>query len=306
MKNTSEIKIGITGVITIIVMIWGVNYLKGRNILKSKYNLIVQYEQLDGLEASANVMTKGFKIGTVEKITFESEKEIPFNVLLEIEKDYKIPKGSRAEIYSSNLIGSKAVNIIPSDQAHNYEDGEVMSGSLSADMLSSLQDDLSPLIIAIRGAVMTLDSTAKYINEILNNPDIDEIVGNLEDVSGSVSYQLSDNGEFTATLKNLGAISDNIQSQNAAIARSIQNLDQVSGQIAGSDLDSLITHLNKVAGNLTDITDEMKNKNGSMGKLIYDDQLYIQINQLTASLDSLVSDINENPKKYVSFSLFGK
>ena len=70
MKNTSEIKIGITGVITIIVMIWGVNYLKGRNILKSKYNLIVQYEQLDGLEASANVMLKGFKIETREKINF--------------------------------------------------------------------------------------------------------------------------------------------------------------------------------------------------------------------------------------------
>lgn len=306
MKLTSEIKIGITGVVTAVVIIWGINYLKGRNILSSTYTIVARYEQVDGLEPSANVMLKGFKIGTVEEVIFETEAEVPFTVVMEIEKTYPVSSTSVAEITSANLLGSKEINIIPVSGGNYLEDGDMISGGLSGDMITSLMEEVTPLITSIDAAVVKLDSTAAAVNRILNDPNVEKMIANLEEVSGSVRKQLSPRGDITATLSGLKDISTNLSAQNASIATSIRNLEQISTQVSNSALDSLINNLNDVAGNLRFMTGEMQQGTGSLGKLIYEDSLYQQIGMLITNLDSLITDVNENPKKYVSFSLIGK
>lgn len=306
MKFTSEIKIGITGVVTAVVIIWGINYLKGRNILSSTYTIVARYEQVDGLEPSANVTLKGFKIGTVEEVIFETEAEVPFTVVMEIEKSYPVSSTSVAEITSANLLGSKEINIIPVSGGNYLEDGDMISGELSGDMIASLMEEVTPLITSIDAAVVKLDSTAAAVNRILNDPNVERMIANLEEVSGSVRKQLSPRGDITATLSGLKEISTNLSAQNASIATSIRNLEQISTQVSNSALDSLINNLNDVAGNLRFMTSEMQQGTGSLGKLIYEDSLYQQIGMLIANLDSLITDVNENPKKYVSFSLIGK
>ena len=306
MKFTSEIKIGITGVVTAAVIIWGINYLKGRNILSSTYTIIAKYEQVDGLEPSANVMLKGFKIGTVEEVIFVTEAEVPFTVVMEIEKNYPVRNTSIAEITSANLLGSKEINIIPAAGGDYLENGDMISGKLSADMISSLMEEVTPMITSIDAAVVKLDSSAAAVNRILNDPNIERMVSNMEEVTGSVRKQLSPQGDITATLSGLREISTHLSAQNASIATSIRNLEQISTQVSNSALDSLINNLNDVAGNLRYMTGEMQQGTGSLGKLIYEDSLYQQIGKLLTNLDSLITDVNENPKKYVSFSLIGK
>jgi len=306
MKFTSEIKIGITGVVTAAVIIWGINYLKGRNILSSTYTIVAKYERVDGLESSANVMLKGFKIGTVEEVIFVTEAEVPFTVVMEIEKNYPVRNTSIAEITSANLLGSKEINIIPAAGGDYLENGDMISGKLSADMISSLMEEVTPMITSIDAAVVKLDSSAAAVNRILNDPNIERMVSNMEEVTGSVRKQLSPQGDITATLSGLREISTHLSAQNASIATSIRNLEQISTQVSNSALDSLINNLNDVAGNLRYMTGEMQQGTGSLGKLIYEDSLYQQIGKLLTNLDSLITDVNENPKKYVSFSLIGK
>ncbi len=305
MKYTSEIKIGITGLVTTAVIIWGINYLKGRNILESTYTLTAQYGQVDGLEPSANVMLKGFKIGTVEDVIFETEADVPFTVLMEIEKAYPIRAGSIAEIFSADLLGSKAINIVPAEGGNYLADGDQVSGQLADDMIGSVMDKVAPLISSIDAAVLTLDSTATTVNRILEDPNVKQTIAHLEEMSGAMRKQFSPGGDLAVTLASLRQISDTINAQNASIARSITNIEQITGQVSNTEIDSLIFNLGQVTGNLSELTGELNEGTGSLGKLVYEDSLYQQIGQLIADLDSLVTDINENPKKYVSFSLIG-
>jgi phospholipid/cholesterol/gamma-HCH transport system substrate-binding protein len=306
MKITSEIKIGITGVVTVVVIIWGINYLKGRNILNSTYTVLAKYDQVDGLEPSANVMLKGFKIGTVEEVIFETGAEVPFTVVMEIEKSYPVRATSVAEITNANLLGSKEIKILPAAEGSYLEDGDEISSSLSKDMIASLMEEVGPVITSLDAAIARIDSTAAALNRILEDPSVNKTIASLEEVSGSLRNQLAPRGDVTATLSGLRAISENLGAQHASISGTIQNLEQISNQVSNASLDSLINHLDEVAVNLRFMTGEMQQGNGSLGKLIYEDSLYRQIGSLISGLDSLVTDVNANPKKYVSFSLIGK
>ncbi|MEX0988235.1 MAG: MlaD family protein [Bacteroidales bacterium] len=306
MKYSGEVKIGITGVVTIVVIIWGINYLKGRNVLSSNYILKAQYEQIDGLESSANVMLDGFKIGTVDNIVFKTEEQIPFTVFLEIDRNYKIRKNSEAVIYSADLLGSKMIKIVQSANDEYMQHGGVLLSSVSVNKLSTLMEDISPLLGNMNAAVMTLDSTGAEINRILRNPKINATISNIESASGSLDNQLSASGDLTRTIRNLQKFSESLQSQNETIRKTIANFEQVSSELESAGIDSLLKSLNQVVYNLSEITSDMKEGHGTMGKLFAEDSLYNRVNQLVADLDFLVKDVQENPKKYVSISLIGK
>ena len=306
MKIASEVKIGITGIITVLVIIWGINFLKGRNVLSSNYMLVATYDRVDGLEPSAKVMMNGFKIGTVDDILFDTEAEVPFTLFLEIENKYKIRKGSEAEIFSADLLGSKAVQIHRSGEGVFLANGDTIGGDVAGDMFSSLLDEVSPLLVSISAAVQTLDSTGTALNQILGDPAVRSMIGNLDRATGSLNEQLAESGDLAKTFENLKIITGGIGSQNESIKRTIASLESISGKLEHADIDSLILHLNIVSSNLAGITSSMEQGEGTIGKLIFEDSLYRQLGQLISDLDSLVIDVNENPKKYVSFSLIGK
>lgn len=306
MKYSGEVKTGITGLITIIVIIWGINFLKGKNILSSTYQLTAQYEQVSGLEPSAEVVLDGFKIGTVDEIIFEMDREPPFTVLLEIEKDYPVGKGSIAEIYSADLLGSKGIRIIKSNAPGVVTNGDTISSRITGDMISGLLDEVSPLLTSLNKTVITLDSTGNAINRILNDPAISTMITNLENASGSLEQQLSGSGDLGKSLASLQTITENLKSQNESIRAIIGNFESISGKLENAPLDSLIINLDKVSGNLAMITASIEQGEGSAGKLIMEDSLYRYISVLVNDLDSLVQDVNANPKKYVSFSLIGR
>jgi phospholipid/cholesterol/gamma-HCH transport system substrate-binding protein len=251
-------------------------------------------------------MMDGFKIGTVDRVLFDTEAEVPFTLYLEIENAYKIRKGSKAEIYSADLLGSKAVQINRSEKGTFLTNGDTIYGDVAADMFSSLIDEVSPLLVNMSGAVQKLDSTGTALNQLLNDPAVRSMIKNLNRATGSLEEQLAESGDLAKTFENLKIISEGIGSQNESIKNTISSLESISGKLEHAEIDSLILHLNTVSSNLAGITSSLEQGKGTLGKLIYEDSLHCQLGQLISDLDSLVIDLNENPKKYVSFSLIGK
>lgn len=303
MKYKSELKIGITGILTIIVIIWGISFLKGQNILSTKYQLLANYTEVDGLETSAAVILHGYKIGNVRDINFETEEKLPFTVTMEIEKKYKIRKESIAEIFSADLLGTKSIKIVPSANIAYYHSGDTMLSNVSTDMLSSLLEDIEPLTQNLNSTILTLDSVSAAINELIRDPSMNLLVHHLKNISGAMDTKLANGGDISEALKNLKAISESIKKQMPLIESSIANLKNVSVDLNASNIDSLVHELTRTASNFTEITNAIESKNGSIGKLIYEDSIYQQLNFLFSDLDSLIKDINSNPKKYVHFSL---
>lgn len=305
MKYSSEFKIGIVGLVTILVIIWGINYLKGINILSSTTTVYALYPRIDGLEASANVMMDGYKIGTVDKVDFEPGKEIPFTVSLDIEKKYGVKKNSIAEIFSADLLGSKAIRIIDSGQGEYHEPGDTLRSAITGDMISSLLEDLSPLLNSVESAVNTLDSVAREIQGIVSDPSVKNILNNLEGVSSTLENEMAPGGDVSNVLANLEELSASINEQSSAISSTISNLDTISNTVKNAGIDSLVSQLANTSENLASITTAIESGSGSVGKLIYEDSIYQQISVLIDNLDSLIRDVNNNPKKYVGFSVFG-
>ncbi len=306
MKITSEVKIGLIGIVTVFLIIWGVKYLLGTNLLKNTHRYYATYDAVDGLEPAAPVLLKGYKIGTVSDVLFQPEINPSFILSIDIEKKYRIPLGSTAEIFSADLLGSKALRINSSGKKEYHSSQDTLLSDLVHDMLSSVMENISPVLENIQQLASTLDSVGVSINDLLNDPSTKGTIRNLDEASGALNEKLSDNGSISRTLDNLAAVSSNLKDQNEQIAATINNLHSVSKDIEESDLDSILINLEAVTLSLKNVSQQMESGEGTVGKLIHDDALYDHISSLSADLDSLIIDITAHPEKYVRFSIFGK
>lgn len=306
MKITSEVKIGTIGIVTAAIIFWGIHFLLGNNILKSKNIFYATYELVNGLEPAAPVLMQGYKIGIISDVYFNPEASPPFIVTIEIEKRYGISSGSVAEIYSSDLLGSKAIRINSSDSKSYHQVNDTLLSALIPDMLSRVMDEVTPVMMNIAKLTNTLDSVGVSLIQILNDPDTREIIKNINKISGSIQESLSDDGKLGITFDNLSSITTSLKNQNEAIASTIKNLQSLSSDIENANMDSILNNLASVTQNLNNISSQIESGEGTIGKLLYNDSLYDHISSLSADLDSLILDINNHPEKYVRFSLFGK
>lgn len=306
MKIKSEVKIGFVGLIALFLVIWGIKYLLGTNLLKNTQRFYATYASVDGLEPSAPVLLKGYKIGSVSEVQFQPESEPSFIIAIDIDRAYKIPLGSSAEIFSADLLGSKAVRINSSGKKEYHNNKDTLHSNIVPDMLSSVMDNVTPVLVNVRQLTSTLDSLGISIDELINDPSTKGMIQNLNNATGSLNSKLSDGGSITTALDDLSAVAANLREQNEQIAATISNLHSFSEDIEQSDLDSILINLNAVTSSLKTVSQQMESGEGSVGKLIHDDALYDHISNLSADLDSLITDINAHPEKYVRFSVFGK
>ncbi|MCF8226806.1 MAG: MlaD family protein [Bacteroidales bacterium] len=304
MKISTEVKLGVIGIITAAVIIWGINYLKGQYILSGNRTLIAMYNNAGGLEPSAGVMLDGFNIGVVDEIKFDTETKPHFTVILKIKKKYMIRKGSTAEIYNADLLGTKAIKIIQSGSTENAVSGDTLKSNITGDLLSSLVNDISPLTVQLKNTVATIDSVGISINRILSDPAIDELINSIKNASGSLDEQFSETGNLSKTLNNLRMLSDSLYQKSNAIANTLSNLQDVSAELRQAHLEELVIDFHNVVSNLSEITGDLRNNTGTIGKLINEDSIYDKLNLMIADFDSLINDINEHPEKYVNFSIF--
>lgn len=306
MKISNEVRVGVIGITTILVLIWGINYLKGRNILNSTYSLITFLPDSGGLEKSSPVTINGMKVGFVEDIQVRINESPAIKVVMDIESQYKIGKGSRAELISADLLGTKVIRIIPSEQSLYLKDRDIIPGKVEPDMISGLQSALLPILEKVDVLVSSLDSLSGQMNHILSEDALTQIIANLSDLTSSLKSSMSTGGSLYESFSNLENISGTLEGEKEEMASLIRNLNSVSESLKSSGLDSLTAEMTAVFAQLNTLTEQINSGEGSAGKLIYSDSLYQSVHILVADLDSLVTDLKENPKDYVQVSVFGK
>lgn len=306
MKISNEAKVGIIGVVTIVVLIWGINYLKGRNILNSTYSLVTFLSDSGGLEKSSPVTINGMKVGYVEDLQVRINESPAIKVVMDIESQYVIGEGSRAELISADLLGTKVIRIIPSGNAPYLGDRDTLAGSIEPDMISGLQSALLPILEKVDVLVLSLDTLSGHMNHILSDDALSQIIGNLSDLTSSLKTSLASGGSLHESFRNLENISGTLEGEKEEMASIIRNLNSLSESLNRSGLDSLSAEMTTVFTQLNTLMNQINSGEGSAGKLMYSDSLYQSVHVLIADLDSLVTDLKENPKDYVQVSVFGK
>ena len=306
MKLNKEVKIGIIAVVIIAMVIWGYNFLKGKNILSSNDTYFAIYSNIDGLEEASPVYLSGFKIGVVETIKLHKTQKDKIVVKFSVEENISLPINTEAIIYPATLIAGKAIKLNFSKSPENYSGGDTIVGILEKDLISSLSEELLPVKNKIEDLVESMDSVLAIFDS-KRREDLKSSLDNINSITNDLSKLVdSEHSKLANILTNVESISGNLKSNNDQITNILENFSSISDSLNQANIKTTILNANSTLAEFSEIALKINNGEGTIGMLINNDSLYTNLNAVASDLDKLVIDFNENPKKYVHFSLFGK
>lgn len=309
MKVKTEVKIGFIVLSTIALVIWGINYLKGRNVLKRSDVYYALYDDVAGLKMSGSVILSGFKVGMINTIEFQEKHLDKIVIAFVVNSGYKIPKNSVAQIYNSDIMGTKVIRIIPSHENEYYEYGDTLPTSVDPDLVTKLQDQIGPLVNSTNDAVMGLDTLITSINQVLDpatRNKLQSALVNLESTTSSLSKQLSPGGKLDRTFTSLQAFTQMLDSNKDKLSSAFANIESITDSVASSNLGQAIENINATFNQSQVLLGKINNGEGSLGLMATNDSLYNNLTSASANLSILLDDMNKHPKRYVHFSVFGK
>lgn len=293
---TKEVKIGLTAIVALVLLFFGLNFLKGLNIFSSQSQYYLSFKDISGLSVSSPVYADGYKVGVVKAVTYDYKNRNNILVQITVDEDMRIPKGSSAELVSE-MLGTVKVNLLlANNPSQRCEPGDTIVGGINAGALGKVAD----MIPAIEAMLPKLDSILTNVNRLLANPamaaslhNVQSITSNLKTSTGELNVLLSNvNNQLPGTLGRANKVLDN----TAALTGKLKDVD-VAGTMAKIDA---------TLNNVQQFTDRLNNNEGSLGLLMRDKSLYTNLNSTVTSADSLLVNLKQHPKRYVHFSLFGK
>lgn len=310
MKISNETKVGILASFAIAIFIVGYNFLKGNDIFTSESDYYAIYDKVDGLSVSKPVLVNGYQIGRVAGLTLQPNGKILAN--FKINPKYEIPKNTIARLESTDLLGSKAVIFDLGSSTTFAADGDTLNANIQIGIL----DQMEPVQKKAQILISRMDSILYTVNQVLNpnfqkniEKSFNSIAGTLQTLEstsktldGMVSVQTK---RIDNILSNAESISENLKNNNAQITSILSNLNKVSDEVARSNFKETIQNANQAIVELQTAISKAHEGNGSLALLLNDDKLYNNLNNASKNLDNLMIDLKANPKRYVSFSVFG-
>nr|NQU91367.1 MCE family protein [Bacteroidota bacterium] len=314
MKISRELKVGFIFVAAVAVFIWGFNFLKGTDLLSGKRVLYAVYEKVDGLQKANNVMINGLKIGQVSDLRF-----IPgtSKILAEfyIKSSIEIPIDSEAKIYSTDLLGGKAVEIIMGASTNYVVSEDTLTSSMESSLRDQVNEQVEPLKRKAIALMRSVDSVMTVIQSIFNEntrhnltstvENIRNTLRNLENASSNIDTIIGDEkNKINKIMSNLESITRNLENNNENINVILSNFAALSDSLASAEIPQTFRDAKLAINNLKELSDKINRGEGTIGKLFTNDSLYFHLEKSTSELNKLLEDIRLNPKRYVKFSLF--
>lgn len=293
---TKEVKIALAGIIGIVVLFFGLQYLKGLSIFSADASYYVTFDDVSGLSASSPVYANGYKVGVVKDIVYDYSPSGKSVAELGLDKQMQLPRGSRAEL-ASDLLGNIKINIILGDNPINLLSvGDTIVGGLEAGVMSQV----TQMIPAIEQMLPKLDSILSSLNQLLADPALSNTLHNVEGMTANLN----------ATSRDLHSLSAHLNRDVPAMMTKtngvLDNTQQLTANLAGIDVEGMTQKVNQTLANVEQMTQKLNSTEGTLGLLMRDASLYNNLNSTAASADSLLIDFKAHPKRYINFSVFGK
>ncbi|HJZ39360.1 MAG TPA: MlaD family protein [Bacteroidales bacterium] len=306
MKITREFKIGIVAVIAIVLTIWGINFLKGINVLKPTDKYYAVYNNVKGLIESAVVYLNGYKVGNVTGIAFDRNNMNKIVVQISLHQKLKLPRNTALVIRSASLIsGTKDLDLVPGNEPGFHESGDTLVSLLQVE----LTDYIDPIRHQVESLVTSMDTLMVSLNGLMDEKtraNMQGAIANLNGALGSLRLSLQSTGSLSESMDNLASFTGNLEKNNERISAILENFGAISDTLKQADLKALINNADVTFAKTAELFDQINKGNGTAGQLITNDSLYNNLNSALASLDSLLTDLREHPKRYVHLSVFGK
>ena len=303
MRLSKEIKAAFFVLTTILLFIFGFNYLKGSSILDKQKTIYAVYDEVDGLLVGANVMINGLSIGNVTELDFlpNSTKIL---VTLKVKDKLNFSSKSTASIYETGVLGGLAISITPVFEKESIiKTGDTLKSNVRPGLTELINRQIEPLSRQLQSTITSVDSIFTGASNVLNRQTQEEIKESISVLTSAIK-----------AIKNSSIIIEQtLTSKNTQINNTIDNFEKISSNLSNvSDelnsfgLSALLSNLEVSVDGINSIVNKIESDNSTIGKLINEDEVYNNLNSSIESLNILINDIKANPKKYVHFSVFGR
>lgn len=289
---TKEAKIGLVSIISLALLYFGINYLKGINLFKPANHYEVMFSNVKGVTISSPVYIEGFKVGLVRDIVYDYDTTGKIRVDVSLEDKMRINKGSYITIVNS-FLGGAELHIHLNKYVDEYlSPGDQIEGRMSEEMMQSIQENILPSVEAL---LPKLDSILGGIQTLVNHPALAQSLNHIEQTTGNLEVSTRQLNRMLAN--DVPAIVSDLKTITG-------NFSTVSTELKSLDLASTVNSINATLDNLKLTTDKLNSTDNNIGLLLNDRALYDNLNSTTENASKLLLDLRENPKRYVHFSVF--
>ena len=304
MNLSRELKTAFFIIGCILVFIFGFSYLKGSSLLSKEKVVHALYDDVEGLVVGANVTISGMNVGKVRIIDFDENYD-KIKVTFTLRDDLVFSNQSVAQLYEAGLIGGKAIAILPQydSPVESVADHDVLPSEIKPGLTELVNQQIAPLQDKIEGLLTSADSLFAGVSNVMNYETQNNIKATLEGLAASVNninaLSSSVNSILEANEKGFASTLNNLD--NAT-----QNLTQLTDSLNQMPLVSTVKNFEATSAQLKKIIEGLESGEGSAGQLLNDKVLYDNLVTSSESLDALLTDLKEHPKRYVHFSIFGR
>lgn len=296
MKLTKEIKIALVAIVGILVMYFGINFLKGMNLFSTNNAYYMTFDDIQGLGASTPIYADGYKVGTVDGLEYDYKENGPIKVKVDINKDLRIPQGSKAEIVK-DLMGNLQVNLLlANNPRERVEPGGIIPGAVNGGMM----DKAANLVPVVEKMLPKLDSILTSVNALLADPALAASLHNVETITSNLTVSTRELNTLMAGLNK--QVPGMIGKANCVL----DNTNRLTANLASLDVQGTLNKVNQTLESAHQFTEKLNSNQGSLGLLMNDTKLYDNLTSTMSHADSLVIDLKAHPKRYVHFSVFGR
>jgi phospholipid/cholesterol/gamma-HCH transport system substrate-binding protein len=318
MKIRKEVKIGFLVLLTIGLGIWGAQYLKGTNLFDDNRRFFAIYDHVDGLSASNPVVINGYKVGQVESINFLEDYSGKLIVKFTVtEKNFRLPEDTKAKIISSDLLGSKSIDLNLGTSDVELQNLDTLESSIEASLTEAVNQQIAPLKRKAEELISTVDSAIIVVQSIFNKKARGDIGASFTSIRNSLeAFEKTMNRvdglveqereHIAAIFQNVESITKNLARNNERLTQSLENIEAISDSLAGANLKQTVNNASFAMEEVAEVMEKINQGQGSLGQLINNDTLYTNLEAAAKDLDQLLLDMRLNPERYVHFSIFGR
>ena len=293
---TKEVKIALVTIVGVVILFFGMNFLKGLNLFSSTDDYFIEFKDISGLSSSSPIYADGYQVGTVKDVIYDYTNTNPTKVLVAIDKAMRIPEGSSAEIVS-DMMGNVKVNLLLANNPRS----RIMPGqTIRGDVNNGAMGQLSAMIHAVEAMLPKLDSILASVNALLADPALAQTLHNVETVTQNLTTSSAELNKLMATMNH------GVPTMMTKANRVLDNADVLTANLASLDLASTKQQVDNTIASVQQLTNRLNSNDGTLGLLMNDPSLYNNLTSTMRDADSLLVNLRQHPKRYVHFSLFGK
>lgn len=296
MKMSKEIRVALVAILGIVVLYFGMNFLKGMSLFSDDEVYYIKFKSISGLSSSSPIFADGYHVGVVKEIQYDFEHNNGIVVAFMVDDDLRIPQGSSAEIVSDVMGNVKMHLIFNRESQAIINPGDTIYGDTDSGVMGKVAD----MIPTLQNMLPKLDSILISVNTLLTDPNISKSMSNVQLITKDLTTSTR---ELNTLMANMNKEVPGLMSKANSV---MDNTSKLTENLASLDIDATMAKVDQTLANVQTLTQTLNNKQGTLGLLMNDPSLYNKLTHTVQSADTLLNNLREHPKRYVHFSIFGK